>query len=118
MKISFSTLACPEYSWSDIYSMAKDIGFDGIEIRGLGQDIYAVNAQPFSDAKIVETIGLLQKLGIEIACLSSGCPLNDLGKTEENISEVANYIELAKKLGTPYIRIPVSYTHLTLPTKA
>ncbi|MDD6312697.1 MAG: AMP-binding protein [Firmicutes bacterium] len=105
MKISFSTLACPEYSWSDIYSMAKDIGFDGIEIRGLGQDIYAVNAQPFSDAKIVETIGLLQKLGIEIACLSSGCPLNDLGKTEENISEVANYIELAKKLGTPYIRI-------------
>jgi hypothetical protein len=49
MKISFSTLACPEYSWSDIYSMAKDIGFNGIEIRGLGNDIFAVNAQPFSD---------------------------------------------------------------------
>ena len=44
MKISFSTLACPDYSWVDIYSMAKDLGFGGIEIRGLGQDIFAVNA--------------------------------------------------------------------------
>ena len=25
------------FSWQDIYSMAKDLGFDGIEIRGLGR---------------------------------------------------------------------------------
>ena len=35
MKIAFSTLGCPDFDWSDIYSMAKDLGFDGIEIRGL-----------------------------------------------------------------------------------
>ena len=34
MKIAFSTLGCPDFSWQDIYSMAKDLGFDGIEIRG------------------------------------------------------------------------------------
>lgn len=34
MKFSFSTLACPGYTWADIYSMAKDLGFDGIEVRG------------------------------------------------------------------------------------
>ena len=33
MKFSFSTLACPGYTWADIYSMAKDLGFDGIEVR-------------------------------------------------------------------------------------
>ena len=33
MKICFSTLACPDFSWADIYSMAKDFHFDGIEIR-------------------------------------------------------------------------------------
>ena len=32
MKISFSTLACPDYSWTEIYTMAKDLGFDGIEV--------------------------------------------------------------------------------------
>ena len=35
MKFSFSTLACPDYTWADIYSMAKDLGFDGIEVRGV-----------------------------------------------------------------------------------
>ena len=33
MKFSFSTLACPDYTWADIYSRAKDLGFDGIEVR-------------------------------------------------------------------------------------
>ena len=105
MKISFSTLACPEYSWSDIYSMAKDIGFNGIEIRGLGNDIFAVNAQPFSDNKITETIRTLQRLNLEIPCLSSGCGLKYIENTEANLNEIAQYIELAKKLNTPYIRI-------------
>ena len=50
MKIAFSTLGCPDFSWSDIYSMAKDLGFDGIEIRGLGNEIFAVKAQPFTEA--------------------------------------------------------------------
>ena len=34
MKIAFSTLICPDFSWADIYSMAKGLGFDRIEIRG------------------------------------------------------------------------------------
>ena len=29
-------LGCPDFDWPDIYSMAKDLGFDGIEMRGLG----------------------------------------------------------------------------------
>ena len=49
MKFSFSTLACPDYTWADIYSMAKDLGFDGIEVRGLGNDIFdASKNMPFS----------------------------------------------------------------------
>ena len=28
MKIAFSTLGCPDFSWSDIYAMAKDLAFD------------------------------------------------------------------------------------------
>ena len=55
MKLAFSTLACPDFTWPDIYSMAKDIGFDGIEIRGLGKDIFAVKAPPFTDAPVSYT---------------------------------------------------------------
>ena len=39
MKLCFSTLGCPEWSFSDIISTACDMGYDGIEIRGVGNVI-------------------------------------------------------------------------------
>ncbi|MBR3921150.1 MAG: AMP-binding protein [Oscillospiraceae bacterium] len=105
MKISFSTLACPDYEWSDIYSMAKDLGFDGIEIRGLGDDIFAVKARPFTEGQISKTVKKLSEIGIEIPCLSSGCCLKDKNNLDEVISEISSYINLAVKLKTPFIRI-------------
>ncbi|MBP7176550.1 MAG: AMP-binding protein [Thermoclostridium sp.] len=105
MKIAFSTLGCPDFDWPDIYSMAKDLGFDGIEIRGLGNDIFAVQAQPFTEGQLPHTIAKLASLHLEIPCLSSGCCLKYADKTEENVAEITQYILLAKKLGTPYIRV-------------
>jgi fatty-acyl-CoA synthase len=105
MKISFSTLACPDFSWTDIYSMAKDLGFDGIEIRGLGSDIYAVNAKPFSDAQLPITKKKLADLRIEIPCFSSGCCLKFKDKHDENITEITQYIALAEKMNTPFVRV-------------
>ncbi len=105
MKICFSTLACPDYSWTDIYSMAKDLGFNGIEVRGLGDDIFAVKAKPFTQAELPRTIKKLESIGLEIPCLSSGCCLKFEDKKEETMSELRAYIDLAQKLKTPYIRI-------------
>ena len=56
MKLSFSTLGCLDFDWTDIYAMAKDFGFDGIEMRGLGNDIFSVRAQPFRADQIDNTI--------------------------------------------------------------
>ncbi len=105
MKLAFSTLGCPDFSWNDIYSMAKDIGFDGIEIRGLGNEIFAVKAQPFTEAQLPQTVKKLSELRLEIPCLSSGCCLKYAENADKNHEEIMNYIMLASKLGTPYIRI-------------
>lgn len=105
MKIAFSTLGCPDFPWVDIYSMAKDFHFDGIEIRGLGHDLYAYNAAPFTPRQIEKTVAKLQKLRLEIPCLSSGCALKFADKREETLSDIQEYIDLAQKLNTPYIRI-------------
>ncbi len=105
LKISFSTLACPDFAWSDIYSMAKDLGFDGIEIRGLGNDIFAADAKPFTNEQLPKTIRKLNDLHLEIPCLSSGCCMKFADKLEDNLKEVTKYIDLADKLGTPYVRI-------------
>ena len=42
--------------------MAKDLGFHGIEVRGLGDDIFAVNARPFTDAQLPKTVEKLNSL--------------------------------------------------------
>ncbi len=105
MKIAFSTLGCPDFSWPEIYSMAKDLGFDGIEIRGLGNEIFAVKAQPFTESELPNTIKKLSELRLEIPCLSSGCCLKFPETAEQNYEEIVEYITLAAKLKTPYIRI-------------
>ncbi len=105
MKIAFSTLACPNSSWQDIVAMAKDLDFDGIEIRGLGDDISAMRAQPFTDGAIPDTSELLRSMRLTIPCFSSECCLKGATSSEENLRELAAYIELAAKLKTPFIRV-------------
>jgi len=105
MKLAFSTLGCPDFDWADIYSMAKDFGFSGIEMRGLGGDIFSVKARPFKPSNIKNTKAELEKRRLEIPCLSSGCALKYADRKESNIAEIREYIDLAHELGSMYIRI-------------
>lgn len=105
MKIAFSTLGCPDFAWKDIYSMAKDLGFHGIEIRGIGNCLHVYDAPAFSPAKLPETKEKLASLRLEIPCLTTGCCLNDKEHTEKTHEEIIKHILLAEQLGTPYIRI-------------
>lgn len=105
MKLAFSTVGCPDYNWTEIYSMAKDLGFQGIEMRVTGGEYFSLHARPFKAENIESTLSDLKKRHLEIPCLSSNCSLKYKEKTEENITKLMEYIELAYKLGTPYIRI-------------
>ncbi|MEG0900783.1 MAG: sugar phosphate isomerase/epimerase, partial [Clostridia bacterium] len=35
MNISFSTLGCPRWSWQEITATAGDLGYQGVEVRGV-----------------------------------------------------------------------------------
>lgn len=105
MKISFSTLGCPDWSWEDMLSIAKDIGFDGIEIRGIGNELYAPKAKQFAIDNIELTKKKLDKIGIEVPCLTSAAFLFDKTNIEKHLQEASDYIDLAAKLGTPYVRV-------------
>ena len=105
VKISFSTLACPDFEWSDIYAMAKDFKFDGIEVRGIGRETSAPKAAPFSPARLSDTIAKLKSLRLEIPCLTSGACIKFPEKADANRAEIIEYAKLAQKLVTPYVRI-------------
>lgn len=105
MKISFSTLGCPGWSWDDILSTARDIGFDGIEVRGVENELYVPKAAPFLDKNAAATMERLKKLRLEIPMLTSACYLFDSENSDANLKEGMDYITLAGKLGIPYVRV-------------
>ena len=105
MKLAFSTLGCPDFSWSEMLAMAKDCGFHGIEVRGMGEGFKNIKGNPFSKENREETIKKLQKMHLEIPCLSTGCALKYLDKADATKAEIKEYIHLANALGTPYLRI-------------
>ncbi|MCL1796553.1 MAG: TIM barrel protein, partial [Clostridia bacterium] len=105
MKIAFSTLACPDWSWQDIMSAAKDFGFDGIEVRGLNNDIFAVRAQPFTEAELPETLRKLQAMRLSIPCYASDACLKHSDRALECVEEITEYLKLAAKTDTPFVRV-------------
>lgn len=105
MKLCFSTLGCPEWTWNDILSTAKDLGYNGIEIRGVGNEMFAPFITAFKDKDREVTIKRLKGMGLEISCLTSFCQLFDEQNKEKNYNECVQYIVLAAKMEVPYIRV-------------
>lgn len=107
MKLAFSTLGCPGWSWNEIFATAKDLGLDGIEVRGVGKEMYAPKAKPFLPENINTTIEKSKNGNIEICMLTSGATLG-IGNGEEAVSEAKEYVDLAAKLGVKYIRVMIA----------
>lgn len=106
MKLAFSTLGCPDWSWEEVFATAKDMGLDGIEVRGIGNEMFAPKIKPFLPAHIENTKEQLRSAGMEIPMLtSSACLGSKSTLTDAYFEETKAYIGLAQALHTPYIRV-------------
>jgi len=105
MKFGFSTLGCPGWLWGEIITAAADLGFDGIELRGIGSEIYLPQVREFAPDHLPQIKSRLQKMGLEIPCLTTGAFLFDTDKKDSALEEVQAYLELASILDSPYIRV-------------
>lgn len=105
MKISFSTLGCPRWSWQEIVATAGDLGYGGVEVRGVGKDISVPSVPAFSDENLAKTKADLARLGLMIPCLDSDCCIHLRENEAATDAEVKAYILLAEKLNVPYVRV-------------
>lgn len=83
-----------------------DLGFNGIEIRGIEKEVFAPFAKPFLGAEIDKTIASLEKKNMEISMLTTGVVLS--GYKNAALSEACSYIDLAGKLGVKFIRVMIT----------
>ncbi|MDR1630248.1 MAG: sugar phosphate isomerase/epimerase [Oscillospiraceae bacterium] len=105
MKYAFSTLGCPRWSWDDVFTTAKDLGLDGVEIRGLGDEIYAPAIEAFQPEHIEKTKKELARLGLAIPILTSGAILAEAEKAQQSFVEACAYVNLASSLGVRHVRV-------------
>ena len=105
MKYAFSTISWTSFTWKEAVAMAKDLGFSGIEVRGLENNVFAVDARPFSSQQVLKTAEQLANLHLEVSCFSTACNLNDINKKKESVHQLKAYIDLAAKMGTSYLRL-------------
>lgn len=105
MKLSFSTLAAPDWSFEELTSIAADLGYDGIELRGIADEMSAPRIPQFSEARIDASLKHLRARGLAIPILTAGVYLNANSDPDSARRELRDYILLAERLGTPYVRV-------------
>lgn len=105
MKLSFSTLGCPRWTFKEVLSTAKDLGYEGVELRGICDKIYVPELELFNNENIDKTKETIAKGGLVIPILTSGATIADFNRAKDSFVEACDYINLASKLGVKYVRI-------------
>lgn len=104
MKLSFSTIACPEWSFDEVFATAKDLGFDGIELRTLEREKYAPRMEPFlGDPEAFRA--RMASSGLGVSLLSSRAALGSKSEAERAVHEVNEYLKTAAHFGVPYVSV-------------
>lgn len=105
MKIAFSTLGSPKWSFERIVKEAKSNGYKGIELRGIQEEIYLPKVRALQKENQKVSLQLLKTNNIVITDLGTGLSFHDSNKFDKSMSEGKDYINLASQLGVPYIRV-------------
>ena len=105
--LSFSTLGCPAWTFSEVLQYASANRYDGIEIRGIKGDLDLPNNPLFSASNIAQTKREIADSHRKIVNLGSSANMHfiDAKKRQSNLDDAKKYIELAHQLACPFVRV-------------
>ncbi|CAG5000426.1 hypothetical protein DYBT9275_02461 [Dyadobacter sp. CECT 9275] len=106
--LSFSTLGCPAWSFEKILQYAADNHYQGIEIRGILDQMDLPKCPEFNSPEHIRaTKKMIEDRGIKIVSLDSSAKMHfaDPAKRQANLDEARRFIDLAKELQASYIRV-------------
>jgi sugar phosphate isomerase/epimerase len=107
MKISFSTLACPDWTMPQIIAIAASLGYDGIELRYVQGEDSLWKLPVFRGNALSSTKRTLADCGLTISCLDTSCRFHSMDAQEWQhwIDEGERMSDLAAALEAPGLRI-------------
>jgi len=107
LRISFSTLACPDWTWEEIAGLGGSSGYDGVEIRMLKGQSDLLARPEFADDAIEANLETFTLSGLRVCGLASSVRFDHLDRDErEQEAGIGKlYIDLARRLGARFIRV-------------
>ena len=107
MKLSFSTLGCPEYDLDQVIDIANRCGYDGVEIRMIRGESALHTLEEFGPAQIGATLDKFKRHGLEVVCISTGVRFTSLDheefKEQQDLTRLN--VDIAVGLGAKCIRV-------------
>ncbi len=108
LKLSFSTLGCPDWPFEKITDFAVTNGYTGLEIRGIQRQMDLTKCPEFNSSEnIAATLKLMKSKGLKFVDLGSSAEMHhsDEGERRKQMDEAKRFIDLAHQLNCSYIRV-------------
>lgn len=105
MKLSFSTLGCPDWSFDRIVKQARAMGFGGIEIRGVNGVMEAESIAEFSEASAAATRARLAEAGLALVGFGTSVAFHDEGAYGAMVESGRRAVDVCARMGIPSIRV-------------
>lgn len=106
MKLSFTTLGCPDWTLGELLERAPGYGFDGIDFRFLGGRTDLWHLSEFTQ-DLAQTARRIGDAGLTVSGLSSGVRVRtaDGAAAQAACDELSRMVEIAHGLGAPMVRV-------------
>ena len=105
MKISFTTLGCPDWSFEKILSEAKRMGYNGIEVRGIEGEMRAEKMPQFFPENAEKTKAMIKEHGLVLSGFGTSVNFHDDDNYENALEEGRQAIDVCVRMGIPRIRV-------------
>jgi sugar phosphate isomerase/epimerase len=107
VRISFSTLACPDWTLSQAIAIASAAAYDGIELRFVENEDSLWKLPAFRAEQLPATKRAVSDHGLVVSCVDTSCRFHfpDAAERACWLEEGERMADLAAALGAPGIRV-------------
>lgn len=105
MKLAFSTLGNPDWSFDKTLREAQKLGFEAIEIRGIEGKMLADEIIQFFPENQAETKKKLKEHNLKICGFGTSVRFDEVDKYDSMLQEGKAAIDVCSQMEIPYVRV-------------
>lgn len=105
MKLSFSTLGCPEWDFNKVVTEAGRLGFSGIELRGVNGKLRAEEIPELFPENLAATKAFLKAKNVELVGFGTSASFHNEKNAAAGLDECRKAINVCSAAGIPSIRV-------------